>query len=86
MRAGKAWPTSPTNCPRPTTTLTDILKVRLAMSGTPTRSDAEFLTEERAKQAAGRLATPKLTGALLDRLETAIRTHTISPWHHVGAQ
>ena len=77
MRAGKAWPTSPTACSRPTTTLADILKARLAMSAAGpaehARSDGEFLAEERTKQATGQLANPTLTGELLDRMETASR-------------
>ena len=56
---------------RSSVTVVDILKRRLTHTDTDPRSDAEFLADMRAKQAAGQLANPA-TAALIDRLQRAI--------------
>lgn len=50
-----------------------IMQDQLRRSATPRQSDAEFLAEQRAKQAAGKLRNPDQTGALLDRLEQELK-------------
>lgn len=68
MRAGKRRQRATTRR-QPAAALADVLKHRLA--NPDLRSHAQFLSDMRAKQAAGQLISPA-TAALLNRLERAI--------------
>ncbi|MEW5809629.1 MAG: hypothetical protein AB1925_09250 [Actinomycetota bacterium] len=68
MRAGKRRQRATTRR-QPTTALPDEMKRRL--TNPDLRSRAQFLSDMRAKQAAGQLTSPA-TAALLDRLERAL--------------